>query len=478
MLMRFSKICPLAALALLALASWAEPLAAQQNSWPNFILCMADDQGWGDVAYNGHPQLRTPHLDAMAAEGLRLDRFYAAAPVCSPTRGSVLTGRHPNRFACFSWGHSLRQQERTLAELLQSHGYATGHFGKWHLGSVRDNQPDSPGQNGFDEWFSSPNFFENHPLMSHNGKVVATEGESSHVVVEAALEFARRATREKKPFLAVVWFGNPHTPHEALDEYLELYADAPPRLRHYLGEISGIDRAMGKLRAELRSLGIADNTLVWYTSDNGAANPGLTGGLSGKKGSLWEGGIRVPAVIEWPGRVAPRRSNFPCGTVDIFPTVAQLAGLKLPADRPLDGTSLRPLLDGSLSERPPLGFWVYPAAGRPVRSQQLLQQLAREQSGEAPATEPEMFAPVPYPASDQFPGHAAWIDGSYKLHKIPNQEQGFLFQLFDLAHDMEEKNDLAETNPQRVTMMRGQLESWQRSVIQSWKGADDRPADD
>src|SRR5690606_31531358 len=135
-------------------------------------------QGWGDVAYNGHPVIKTPTLDEMAANHLRFDRFYAAAPVCSPTRGSVLTGRHPNRFGCFRWGHTLRPQEVTVAEALQRAGYATGHFGKWHLGSVRADSPVSPGKSGFEEWFSSPNFFENDPLMCHNGKVVEAQGES------------------------------------------------------------------------------------------------------------------------------------------------------------------------------------------------------------------------------------------------------------------------------------------------------------
>jgi len=136
---------------------------------PNIVLCMADDQGWGDMAYNGHPVLKTPNFDAMAASALRFDRFYAAAPVCSPTRGSVMTGRHPNRFGCFKWGHTLRPQEITIAEALKTAGYVTGHFGKWHLGSVRKSSPVNPGASGFDEWFSAPNFFDNDPILSREG---------------------------------------------------------------------------------------------------------------------------------------------------------------------------------------------------------------------------------------------------------------------------------------------------------------------
>ena len=298
---------------------------------------MADDQGWGDMAYMGHPVLKTPTFDEMATSCLRFDRFYAAGPVCSPTRGSVLTGRHPNRFGCFRWGYSLRPREITVAEALKKAGYTTGHFGKWHVGSVRADSPVSPGQSGFDEWFSSPNFFENSPWMSHRGKAVKTEGEGSMVTVEAALRFIREALRKKKPFLALVWFGSPHAPHRGIERDLELYPDQPKPQRHFLAEITAMDRAMGHLRKELRVLGIAENTLLWYTSDNGAIRQGSTGGLSGRKGTVLEGGIRVPAIIEWPSRIAaPRTTYFPCGTVDIYPTLLEIAAVTMPNQPPLD----------------------------------------------------------------------------------------------------------------------------------------------
>ncbi|MEJ2701736.1 MAG: sulfatase-like hydrolase/transferase [Sedimentisphaerales bacterium] len=191
---------------------------------PNIVLCMADDQGWGDMAYNGHPILKTPNFDAMAAETLRFDRFYAAAPVCSPTRGSVMTGRHPNRFGCFKWGYTLRPQEITIAEALKTAGYVTGHFGKWHLGSVRRGSPVNPGASGFDEWLSAPNFFDNNPILSREGTAVQTEGESSMVTVDAALEFIRKHAHTPQPFLAVVWFGSPHAPHRAIEAVAETRA--------------------------------------------------------------------------------------------------------------------------------------------------------------------------------------------------------------------------------------------------------------
>ncbi len=194
---------------------------------PNIVLVMADDQGWGEMGYIGHPKLKTPNFDSMAKDGLRFDRFYAAAPVCSPTRGSVLTGRHPNRFGCFKWGNTLRPQEVTIAEALKTAGYTTGHFGKWHLGSVINGSPVTPGASGFDEWVSAPNFFDNDPILSDQGKAVAFKGESSEVTVDAALKFISKNAKEEKPFFAVVWFGSPHVPHIAAKEDFELYKDAP-----------------------------------------------------------------------------------------------------------------------------------------------------------------------------------------------------------------------------------------------------------
>ena len=439
-------------------------LPAQGEKRPNVILCMSDDQGWGDVGYNGHPVLKTPCLDAMAASGLRFDRFYAAAPVCSPTRGSVLTGRHPNRFGCFAWGHTLRPQERTLAEELRDAGYTTGHFGKWHLGSMRAGGLNSPGESGFDEWVSSPNFYENSPQFSRNGEAISTDGESSRVTVDVALDFINRAAAKDKPFLAVIWFGNPHTPHQALPEVREPYADQPAKAAHYYGEITGIDRAMAHLRNQLRELDIADHTLVWYTSDNGSRKPGSTGGLRGSKGTLWEGGIRVPAIIEWPSRVSsPRVTTIPCGTVDIYPTVLRACGVTPRGpEMPMDGIDLMGLIDGEMTERDkPMGFWVYPARGRRMRSAEIITALAAGQaSGEASATaDPE--APEK-PRASGFPGHAAWTEGSYKLHRIPAKKGDHSYALFDLENDPKESRDLALEQPQRVKKIRADLASWQK----------------
>lgn len=448
-------------------------------SRPNIVLCMADDQGWGDVGYNGHPVLKTPNLDRMARDGLRLDRFYAAAPVCSPTRGSVLTGRHPNRFGCFSWGYTLRPDEITLAQLLKQAGYATGHFGKWHLGPVRKDSRLSPGAVGFERWISTPNFYDLDPLMSDQGTVVRKHGDSSIIAAEAAAEFIRESAAKGRPFLAVVWFGSPHAPHRALKEDRDLYADQPEAIRDFLGEITALDRAVGLLSRTLRDCQVQENTLFWYTSDNGAIPQGSTGGLRGRKGTLWEGGLRVPCVIEWPRVIGrPRVSDFPCGTVDILPTVADVAGVALP-QRVLDGISLRPLLEDRLANfrrEKPLGFWSYPVKGIVTPSEKILADLLAEQIGEKPASPPpeeESRVEKRYP-DHVLPGHAAWLDWPYKLHRISDKDGVVTWELYDVQRDPAETVDLAAQEAERVLRMAAALEAWQRSVLNSLNGEEKR----
>jgi arylsulfatase A-like enzyme len=456
------------------------PAAAEdRRERPNIILAMADDQGWGDVGYYGHPTIKTPVLDEMAREGLRFDRFYAAAPVCSPTRGSVLTGRHPNRFGCFSWGHTLRPQEITIAEAVKQAGYATGHFGKWHLGSCRVESPVSPGNSGFDEWVSAPNFYENDPLLCHNGIVKQYHGESSMVTVEAALEFISQT--QDQPFLAVIWFGSPHTPLIASDEILQEYPGLPPQVANYLGEITGIDRAMGRLREELRKRKIADNTLIWYTSDNGpqaaARHPGSAGGLRGRKASLWEGGVRVPTIIEWPAVVnTPRATDVAGNTFDMYPTILDILGITIDRQPPLDGVSLLPLIRGESFERSrPIGFWVHPTRGVPRRSHDLLaEQMEEQQTGREPSVDVTQEGKTlqTYPV-DEFPGAAAWMDGEWKLHRIPAREGEFRYELYNLRTDREESRDLADSQPERIESMKQELRRWQAEVVRSLNGEDD-----
>jgi arylsulfatase A-like enzyme len=455
------------------------PAPQKSSSKPNIILCMADDQGWGDMTYNEHPVLKTPNFDAMAAEALRFDRFYASAPVCSPTRGSVMTGRHPNRFGCFKWGHTLRPQEITIAEALKTAGYVTGHFGKWHLGSVQEGSPVNPGASGFDEWFSAPNFFDNDAILSREGVAVQTHGESSMVTVAAAIDFIRKQANTYTPFFAVVWFGSPHLPHEALNEDRALYPGQPEKLQHFYGEVTAMDRAFGKLRQELRTLAIHQNTILWYCSDNGGLRDVGTTGGRGHKGQVYEGGLRVPAILEWPAAIQePLATGLPCNTSDIYPTLLEITGVQMKKQPALDGISLVPLLQGRMQQRPEaMGFWDYPERGVRTPSKQWMTELLEEQTlseGISDSSRLRLAAGIidkVYP-EDTFPGHAAWLDWPWKLHRIQKETEEITWELYDLAKDPDESKNVLSENKKTFESMQSELAEWQRSVMRSLNGRD------
>lgn len=421
---------------------------------PNIILCMTDDQGWGDVSYNGLKQIGTPALDAMAAGGVRFDRFYAAHPSCSPTRASVMTGRHPNRMGCLWPGMKIRPQEMTIAQVVRRAGYATGHFGKWHLNGVSgpgkvmpDSDPLSPRNLGFDESFSVSNYFELDWTFGRNGIPEKASGDGSDVIVGEALKFIEKNATANKPFLACVWFGSPHAPHQPLPDDLKKAGGSA-----YYGEIAGVDRAMGTLRSGLRRLGVADNTMLWFCSDNGAwsdkkspTDDGSNGTLRGRKGNLYEGGIRVPGILEWPARVKqPFATSVSVCTTDIYPTVVDILKLSIPDQvQPLDGISLVPLLDGRMSERPgPIGFW-QTGHGFPLKETEKLKMTTDS-------------------------GFAAWNDSRYKLIKLGRDR----YELYDLRADLNEEKDLAARCPEIVDRMKVELENWQQSVLRSSRGGD------
>jgi len=439
---------------------------------PNIILCMADDQGWGEMGYHGHPDLKTPVFDEMAGDGLRFDRFYSGAPVCSPTRASVMTGRHPNRSGVFLWNYAIRPEEVTIAQLLKKAGYRTGHFGKWHLGPVKADSPVNPKKCGFDEYLSHDNFFEIDPPLSRNGADPEIhKGESSEIIVAEAMKFITKVREENSPFFVVVWFGSPHGPYRATEKDAAMYAGVKDlNRRNRYAEITAMDRAMGQLRTGLRQSRLARNTLLWYCSDNGIPNKsGPTANLRGSKGNLYEGGIRVPAIIEWPAVVTrPRISAMPCVTSDILPTLLDLLGLE-PPDRPIDGISLRPLIERQMKTRPqPIGFWKYPhktqQKNRPWMDPDRLK-------GTTPTANRDSIQFLnfhhPKPLTENFPGEAAWMDNQYKLIT-----DGKKTELFDIVADPLEKTNLAKDKSRTAARMKARLEAWQASVERSLAGQD------
>ncbi len=469
---------------------------------------MGDDHGWDETGYNGHPQLQTPVLDQMAASGLRLDNFYSASPVCSPTRGSVLTGRHPNRYGTFAPNWSIRPAEISIAQILGSAGYARAHFGKWHVGPVKAESPTNPGAMGFEEWLSHDNFFEMNPYLSRNGRPPERlPGESSEILIDETIGFIDKANQTDRPFLAVVWFGSPHEPYSGLEKDLELYGNLPESyedslviltsmetglqtarplrkvLQERFAEITAMDRAIGRLREYLDDKDLRQNTLLWYCGDNGTPSSGrVTVPFRGYKGMVYDGGIRVPGIIEWPQRISePLRSDMNAVTSDILPTICDLVGLSLP-DRPLDGISLQPLIEGKMTERPsPIYFWNYDER----REMDLGLEPFIEpnlQTGTTPLVKilegrfTRNFRNLHHPSitEEDFSGPRAILDNQYKLvvDGQPESESGT--ELFDLRKDPAEKNNLVQSEPEIARKLEGQLRDWQRSVLESLTGRDYR----
>ncbi len=405
---------------------------------PNIIFVMADDMGWGQTGYRGHPVLKTPNLDAMAAHGLRFDRFYAGAPVCSPTRASVLTGRTNDRCGVLTHGYALRLQEKTIAQALRAAGYVTGHFGKWHLDGFKGpgapilaSDPRNPGAFGFDEWLSVTNFFDQNPLMSRQGKIEEFTGDSSEIVMTEALKFVEKHHAGSKPMFTVIWFGSPHGPWRALPGDKERFGDLNEKSANHYGELAAMDRSIGVLRQRLRDLALADHTMLVFCSDNGGL-PGITpetvGGLRGFKGSVFEGGLRVPGIIEWPSVIQPRVTHYPACTMDLFPTVADILGL--PQDvllKPTDGESLHPLFAGEVSER---------------------------------------RQAIPF----RFEKKAALVDNRHKL--LTEDLKRGNFQLYDLEADPKETHDLSAEQPELAARMKTQLLKWNETVEASFAGRD------
>lgn len=406
---------------------------------PNIVLVMTDDQGWGQTGYYHHPVLKTPNLDAMAANGLRLDRFYAGAPNCSPTRATVLTGRSNDRTGVHNHGYPLRRQEKTLPQALRQAGYATGHFGKWHLSGymgpgvpILGDDERHPGHFGFDEWLSVTNFFDRNPIMSRQGTFEEFAGDSSEIVVSEALKFIQKNKQMNRPFLAVIWYGSPHSPFAGGQEDRAAFGALDSSSQHHYGELAAMDRSIGTLRSTLRNMNIAEDTLVWFCSDNGGLPniaPGTVGGLRGFKNSVFEGGLRVPAVIEWPGVIKrPRVSHYPASTLDIFPTIAEIAGLPPSALlQPIDGMSIRALFEGEIGAR---------------------------------------SKPIPF----RHTSRGALINDDYKLltQDVGKDE----FSLYNLKDDPAETIDLLKREPEVARRLISQFKAWNASVEASVAGRD------
>lgn len=430
---------------------------------PNIILLMADDLGWGDPSYNDG-WIETPALDAMAAEGLRFDRFYSASAVCSPTRASCLTGRNPLRVGIPNANTGqLGPDETPLSEVLQEAGYTTGHFGKWHLGTLTTLRTDSnrgapgntavyspPWQHGYDVTFATeakvptfhpmrrtvnglpepvnfadPNFYGTRYWTNPNNlaapegvAVPVTEnlsGDDSRVIMDRVIPFIQGAVTEDHPFFSVVWFHTPHKPLPDPDDTFPVDSD-----ESYTKAIVEMDLQIARLRSELRSLGVAEDTMLWFCSDNGPENGvGSAGPFRARKRSLHEGGLRVPGILVWPAQIPDARTtSFPAVTSDYYPTILDYLEITVPHQKPIDGLSLRGAIENTdLIREEPIGF--------------------------------------------QYLNSRSWVNHRYKLI---SKNGGATFELYDLLSDPTEQNNIASANPEVVASMTREFEAWSIAV--------------
>lgn len=446
---------------------------------PNIILIMTDDQGWYDVGFNGNTQIKTPWIDLLASNGVIFDRFYSASAECSPTRASVITGRNPLRvnipFA--NKGH-LKEEEITIPEILKKKGYATGHFGKWHLGTLTKSILDAnrggreafiddytiPTEHGYDTFFCTeskvPTFdpmiypasftegeskrygwkaIENNDSTNNYGTAywsgrnqkeeVNLSGDNSRVILDRVIPFIENAVKEDQPFFTTIWFHTPHLPVVSDSLHRSYYPETDLAKQLYYGTITAMDEQIGRLWNKLKKAGIQEETILFFCSDNGPENqtPGMTGVFRERKRSLFEGGVRVPAFAIWKNNLeGGRRIAFPAVTSDYLPTILDILEMEYPDDRPIDGVSIWGALNGIEKERAsPIGF---------IRKPQI-----------------------------------SWVTNQYKLISLGKEEN---YELYNLLNDKSEKENIIEEHPEVAEKLKADLLEWLSSVDNSKEGKD------
>jgi len=351
---------------------------------PNVVVILADDQGWGDLSVHGNTNLQTPRIDSLARDGARFERFYAC-PLCAPTRAEFLTGRYHPRggvHGVTTGAERLNLDERTIAEAFRQAGYATGAFGKWHNGSQ---YPYHPRGRGFGEYYG---FTSGHwgqyfdPLLEHNGVLVRGKGYIADDLTDRAIAFIE--AHKDRPFFCYVPYNTPHSPFQVPDRFWEKFKDHPlplrakdpkledlPSTRCALAMCENLDWNVGRILDKLDELKLAEKTIVVYFSDNGPNTWRWNGGMKGRKGQTDEGGVRVPCLVRWPGRVRPGTVVRPiAGAIDLFPTLASLASVPLASPKPLDGVDLSPLLLGTARQWPDRMIFSHNAGQVSVRTEQ------------------------------------------------------------------------------------------------------------
>jgi arylsulfatase A len=452
----WSLLVAVCALCLLV-ACTADETSDSEPTSPNFLVILVDDLGYGDLGSFGSTVIQTPNIDGLASEGLLLTDFYASAPMCSPSRAGLLTGRVPYRYGVYDWippGHDMHlpASEVTIASLLREAGYATAIHGKWHLnGKFNSPEQPQPDDQGFDYWFavqySQPHLDPKD--FVRNGVPVETVGYAAQIVADDAVRWLRESRGNGKPFFQFVNFLEPHEPIMSPPELVSQYAEHGIKAEYY-ANVTNLDEAIGRILTALDELDLADDTLVLFTSDNGPAqytpdgyfnkSHGSAGPLQGYKRHMFEGGIRVPAVVRWPGHTrAGETSSEPLSNVDILPTLAAIAGVSTPDDRVIDGSDMTPVFRGeSIDRSVPLHWHFYDPWGGP---QSVLRQG-------------DWMIGASWDVGDFHPFKAYYDMAEAAI--IQNSKLAE-FELYNLVDDIHQDHNLAEEYPARVEAMKTEL---------------------
>ena len=428
----------------------------------NFLIVLSDDLGYGDLACFGDTTLQTPNIDRFAAEGLKLTSCYAAAPNCSPSRTGLMTGRTPYRVGVHNWIPFLspthvRESEVTIATLLKNAGYDTCHAGKWHLNGWFNlpGQP-QPSDHGFQHWFSTqnnalPNHRNPYNFVRNGIPMGPLEGYSSKLVADEAIRWLTETRDRERPFFLFVCFHEPHEPIASDQQYTRLYPSDDPSYSAHHGNITQMDAAFGRLLQALDERNLRENTFVLFTSDNGPAitniHPhGSKGPLREKKGHVYEGGIRVPGILRWPGHTRHgTTSDEPVCGVDLLPTLCAIAGVDPPSDRALDGASFLPIFEDRPIERKTPLYWQFNyAQSRPKVAIRM--------------GDWKLLASLNLP---EFPPGADVTDEQMGALKSAELEG---FELYNLKDDITETTDLSAREPQRLQDMQAQMQTMYDSV--------------
>ncbi len=427
----------------------------QAQTKPNILFIFADDWGWGDLSAHGHPYIKTPNIDRLIAEGTDFQRFTVASGVCSPSRTAVLTGHFPARYnidAHFAWVPDnarrnmpdwLDDEATLLPRLLQQNGYATAHFGKWHLANDMILDSPTPDKYGYDSYGA----------FNCSGEQMPFYEDAAHTIA-----FMEKAQKDHKPFFINMWVHEPHTPHHVVPKYQWAFPDLAEEDNIYASVLFHADERIGQVLDALDRLNLTDNTLVIFSSDNGparsvgaselktyhdtatgvgynvAGSKGITGGRKGYKAALFEGGIGVPFIARWPGKIKAGAIDTVSlmSAVDLLPTFCEIAGVGLPPTYRPDGISQVPTLKGK----------PYPS-----RTQALFWKMRGT-----------------WPINERRPDHwvsYAIVDQNWKL--VANQDLSYV-ELYDISKDVSEENDLKQEHTEVVSHLLEQIRNWQKSL--------------